>query len=73
MPKEAVIVDDTDPSLIWSDGWDPVLVSATRAYKTMLNHSPPLFAILDVKPVGDILWGLDASYTDPRIVRDAQV
>ncbi|KAF8596915.1 hypothetical protein BDV93DRAFT_527780 [Ceratobasidium sp. AG-I] len=27
VPKEAVIVDDADPSLIWSEGWDPVLPS----------------------------------------------
>lgn len=39
VPKEAVIVDDTDPRLVWSEGWGTTHVSTITKHRTIFNYN----------------------------------
>lgn len=68
VPNEAVIVDDADPQLIWSDGWDPVLVSIAATCRAIRIYGSPLFAIVVFTAVGNIFPRLFAPHTNPWVV-----
>ena len=74
LSQGAVIVDDADPRLIWSEGWDPVLVRTKRTHQIVFSRISRIWLLyLAVAAVGDILRELNAPHTESWIVCHAQV